>query len=65
MDVDREHVQNHTKWTIWAKEWSAGGKVDDLLLRGKELAIAEAWLQDAVQSNNNPCLHHHRKNLSA
>jgi len=54
MDVDREHVQNHTKWTIWAKEWNANGRADDLLLRGKELAVAETWLQEAIQSTKYP-----------
>ncbi|MGK7873783.1 MAG: toll/interleukin-1 receptor domain-containing protein [Xenococcaceae cyanobacterium] len=54
LDIDREHVSNHTKWALQAMEWKKNHKSRDLLLRGSEFAIAEEWLQDALQDNKNP-----------
>jgi WD40 repeat protein len=54
LDTDREHVQNHTKWLQRALEWEEKGKDDDLLLRGNEFAVAQAWLQTALEQNKRP-----------
>lgn len=54
LDVDREHVKNHTKWLLRSREWQEKGKSADLLLRGNELVIAADWLQTAQQEDKQP-----------
>ncbi|HEY9651943.1 MAG TPA: TIR domain-containing protein, partial [Coleofasciculaceae cyanobacterium] len=54
LDTDREHVSNHTKWLQQALEWEDKGKNNDLLLRGSEFAVAQAWLQTALEQNKQP-----------
>ena len=54
LDTDREHVSNHTKWSLRAIEWEHKQKSRDLLLRGSEFAIAEEWLQSALQGDLTP-----------
>jgi WD40 repeat protein len=54
LDTDREHLQNHTKWSQRALEWQQKNKTKDLLLRGSELAIAEFWLQDIQAQKKQP-----------
>ena len=54
LDIDREYVSNHTKWSLRAMEWENNHKSKDLLLRGSEFALAEEWLQDALAENKNP-----------
>ena len=54
LDTDREHLQNHTKWSQRALEWQQKKKTKDLLLRGSELAIAEVWLQDIQAQKKQP-----------
>ena len=54
LDTDREHLQNHTKWSQRALEWEQKNKTKDLLLRGSELAIAEVWLQDIQAQKKQP-----------
>jgi len=54
LDTDREHLQNHTKWSQRALEWQQKNQTKDLLLRGSELAIAEAWLKDIQTQKKQP-----------
>jgi len=54
LDTDREHLQNHTKWSQRAWEWQQKKKTKDLLLRGSELAIAEVWLKDIQEQKKQP-----------
>ncbi|XZN97515.1 MAG: TIR domain-containing protein [Microcoleus sp.] len=54
LDTDREHLQNHTKWSQRSLEWDQKNKTNDLLLRGSELAIAEAWLKDIQTQKKQP-----------
>ena len=54
LDMDREYVHSHTKWSQRALEWKQKGRDQDLLLRGSELVIAESWLQDAEVHNKKP-----------
>ncbi len=54
LDIDREYVSNHTKWSLRAMEWENKHKSQDLLLRGSEFALAEEWLQGALAENKNP-----------
>ncbi|TVP60856.1 MAG: TIR domain-containing protein, partial [Nodularia sp. (in: Bacteria)] len=54
LDTDREHIRNHTKWSQRAKEWDEKAKNADLLLRGIEFAVAEAWLKTAETKNKKP-----------
>ena len=44
IDTDLVHTQAHTRWLVKALEWDASGQDRSLLLRGSELASAEAWL---------------------
>ncbi len=54
VDTDREHVHQHTKWAQRAQEWQQNGSEDDLLLRGSEFTLAEAWLNAAVHDKKQP-----------
>ncbi len=54
LDTDRDHVHSHTKWSQRAIEWEQKGRSGDLLLRGGELAIAQAWLQNAALERKQP-----------
>lgn len=54
LDTDREHVRNHTKWSQRSLEWEQNHRSEDLLLRGNEFAVAEAWLQETEEQQKNP-----------
>ncbi|MDB9467075.1 TIR domain-containing protein, partial [Dolichospermum circinale CS-539/09] len=54
LDTDRDHVRSHTKWSQRALEWDEKSKNVDLLLRGSEFAVAEAWLKTAETENKKP-----------
>ncbi|MFP4577467.1 MAG: hypothetical protein ACLFT9_17940, partial [Coleofasciculus sp.] len=54
LDTDREHVSSHTKWSQRALEWQEKGNSQDLLLRGSEFAVAQNWLQTALEQNKQP-----------
>jgi WD40 repeat protein len=47
LDTDLDHVKAHTRWLVKAIEWEAAKRDGSSLLRGAELAAAEAWLRDA------------------
>ena len=47
LEIDREHVRQHTKWLQRAREWEQKQKSKDVLLRGEELVQAEAWQREA------------------
>ncbi|MEK8019952.1 MAG: formylglycine-generating enzyme family protein, partial [Candidatus Parabeggiatoa sp.] len=49
LEIDREHVHQHTKWLQRALDWNGAGKSNDSLLRGNEFAIASDWLQKAKE----------------
>jgi WD40 repeat protein len=44
LDADIEHARAHTRWLVKGLEWSTDRDDRSLLLRGSELATAEAWL---------------------
>ncbi|WP_020528397.1 TIR domain-containing protein [Flexithrix dorotheae] len=54
LDVDRGHVQNHTKWSQRAIEWEENSKNPGLLLNGMELGSAESWLKEAEKNLKKP-----------
>jgi WD40 repeat protein len=54
LDTDREHVRSHTKWSQRALDWVNRQRGKDLLLRGNEFAIAEAWLMAADADKKSP-----------
>ncbi|MDJ0554868.1 MAG: TIR domain-containing protein [Microcoleaceae cyanobacterium MO_207.B10] len=54
LDIDREYVSNHTKWSERSREWEKKQKNDDLLLRGSEFALAEEWLKSAFAEKKQP-----------
>ncbi len=45
IDIDREYVSTHTKLSQRTLEWLNKGRLEDLLLRGKELQDTEHWLE--------------------
>jgi WD40 repeat protein len=47
LDKDLEHAHAHTRWLVKALEWETNGRDKSFLLRGSELASAEAWLAGA------------------
>lgn len=44
VETDLDHVRAHTRLGLAASRWDAEGRNKSLLLRGSELASAEAWL---------------------
>lgn len=48
LDTDLAYVHAHTRWLVKALEWEAKGRDKSLLVRGSELASAEAWLAGAA-----------------
>lgn len=54
LDTDRDHVRSHTQWAQRALEWESKQQTPDLLLRGGECAIADAWLTQATQAQKQP-----------
>lgn len=47
VDTDLSYVKAHTRYLTRAKEWERESQREDLLLFGKEIDIAETWLQQA------------------
>lgn len=54
LDIDRDHVNSHTKWSQLAIAWNQKEQSSDLLLRGSELAIAQTWLQTTHDEQKQP-----------
>ncbi len=54
LETDREHVRQHTLWSLRAKEWADKDKGSDLLVRGSEFALAEQWLLTAEKERKLP-----------
>ncbi len=52
LEIDREYVAAHTRWSQRTQDWRNKGRSDDLLLRGDELVEAEKWL--ATCENKKP-----------
>ncbi len=54
LEIDREYVQNHTKWSLRAMEWENNKRDEALLLRGSELSVADLWLDQALKTAKQP-----------
>lgn len=54
LDVDREHIQFHTQIGLKALNWESKSKEASLLLRGKDLDEAKAWISALANSPKNP-----------
>ena len=53
IDLDREHVRQHTLWQQRAMEWVESDKSTDFLLNNSACEKAEAWL--ALAESKTPC----------
>ncbi|GAB4131326.1 MAG: hypothetical protein Fur0046_00170 [Cyanobacteria bacterium J069] len=54
LETDRDHVRQHTKWSLRAKEWNEHKRSPDLLLRGSEFTLALNWLETAALQRKQP-----------
>jgi WD40 repeat protein len=54
LDTDLDYIKAHTHWEMKALEWSNKERERSLLLRGTELAAAEAWLGTAETKDPGP-----------
>lgn len=54
LDTDLSYVRSHTRLQVRAREWTAQNQDSSLLLRGKDLTEAEAWLAGAVNKQPEP-----------
>jgi WD40 repeat protein len=54
LDTDLEWTKAHTRWLVKALEWDAEGRERSFLLRGSELAAAEAWLAQEAGKEPEP-----------
>jgi WD40 repeat protein len=56
LDADLEWERRHTRLTLRAVEWDEAGRERSLLLRGADLAAAEAWLRDSATRDPGPTM---------
>jgi hypothetical protein len=54
LDTDLAWTKAHTGWLVKALEWDGEGREGSFLLRGSELAAAEAWLTSAAGKEPQP-----------
>ncbi len=54
LDLDRTHIESHSKWQGKALEWKKKSKDSALLLRGSEFSVAELWLKESLEQNKQP-----------
>ncbi|TAD98952.1 MAG: TIR domain-containing protein [Bacteroidetes bacterium] len=54
LDTDRDHVNQHSKWTQKALEWKKNNQASDFLLRGSEFAVADTWLNESWANKKLP-----------
>ena len=54
LESDPDHVRPHTRLLVKAREWEQSDRDDSFLLRGKDLAAAETWLQQAADKTPQP-----------
>lgn len=54
LDIDRDYVKKHTKYSQLAYDWIVKEKDEDLLLRGSEFSVADEWILQAVNQNKKP-----------
>ncbi len=54
LDLDREHVIEHTRWMQRANNWVKNSKDKDSLLRGYNFEVAFNWLTVAIEKNKSP-----------
>lgn len=54
LNLDREYIHNHTKYTQKANDWFSKNKSPDLLLQGEALKIAKEWVEDAEKNRKKP-----------
>ena len=54
LDTDLAWTKEHTRWLVKALEWDGEGREPSFLLRGSELAAAEAWLASAAGKEPQP-----------
>jgi WD40 repeat protein len=54
LDTDLEWTKAHTRWLVKALEWDGEGRERSFLLRGSELAAAEAWLAREARKEPEP-----------
>jgi WD40 repeat protein len=54
LDTDLAWTKAHTRWLVKALEWDGEGRERSFLLRGSELADAEAWLASAAGKEPEP-----------
>ncbi len=54
LDMDLEHVHEHTRLLVRALEWDAEGRNPSNLLNGSEITKAEAWLTGGMNLQPEP-----------
>ena len=54
LDTDLDWDRGHTHWLVKAIEWDEAGRDRSFLLRGSELAAAEAWLASGADRDPGP-----------
>lgn len=54
LDTDLDHVRDHTKLLVRAKEWDTRDRSKGFLITGDELAEAESWLSHAAAKQPEP-----------
>jgi WD40 repeat protein len=58
IDTDLDHVRDHTRILVRAREWEGKGRDPSFLLTGNAIAEAEAWLVQAVGKDPPPTALH-------
>jgi len=59
LQADPEHIKEHTRLLVRAKEWDVDNRPNEKLLIGDEVNDAENWLATAANKDPNPTSIHH------
>ncbi|MBE9031832.1 CHASE2 domain-containing protein [filamentous cyanobacterium LEGE 11480] len=58
LDTDLRHLRMHTRLLVRAIEWEQEGQDSSYLLRDRDLAAAEQWLEQALDKSPRPAPQH-------
>ena len=65
LQADPDHIKEHTRLLVRAKEWALDERPTGKLLVGEEVTSAENWLATAANKDPNPTSMHHEYVLAS
>lgn len=65
IETDLQHVREHTRLLLRAREWDSKGRSSSVLLMGTEILAAEGWLAAGASKSPTPTELHHEYILAS